>query len=274
MNKLSKSHFTTGEFAKLCGVTKHTLFHYDQMGVFAPAVKDEVNGYRYYSMEQRDVFQVISTLKELGIPLVEIKKYLDRRSPQELVRLLSREEKHIDKKIHELKQMKRFIHQKAKLTRQTASLDFKSMEITECPPEILVLTRLSPPIDDKGYTISAAKHVAYCEENKIYSPYAIGSMIDLNSIQQNNYDGYSYFYTQVDKAPKHVTVYEKPGGRYLTAYHLGGYETVNQCYRSVVEYIDKNKLTAIGFFFEDVLLDELSVKGHENYLLKISIRLH
>lgn len=72
-------YLTTGEFARLCGVSKHTLFHYDELGVFSPAVKAE-NGYRYYSMAQIDVFFVISTLKELDIPLREIKAYLDRRS--------------------------------------------------------------------------------------------------------------------------------------------------------------------------------------------------
>lgn len=77
-------YLTTGEFARLCGVSKHTLFHYDELGVFSPAVKAE-NGYRYYSMAQIDVFFVISTLKELDIPLREIKAYLDRRSPEELV---------------------------------------------------------------------------------------------------------------------------------------------------------------------------------------------
>ena len=43
-------HFTTGEFARLCGVSKHTLFHYDEMGVFSPSGRGE-NGYRYYVSE-------------------------------------------------------------------------------------------------------------------------------------------------------------------------------------------------------------------------------
>lgn len=32
-------YLTTGEFARLCGVSKHTLFHYDELGVFSPAVR-------------------------------------------------------------------------------------------------------------------------------------------------------------------------------------------------------------------------------------------
>ena len=71
--------FTTGEFAALCGVTKHTLFHYDEIGIFSPAIRGE-NGYRYYAPAQIEVFQVIAVLKELGMPLAEIRAYLDREA--------------------------------------------------------------------------------------------------------------------------------------------------------------------------------------------------
>ena len=106
-----QGHFTTGEFARLCGV-----FHYDEMGVFSPSGRGE-NGYRYYSLAQLEVFNVIATLKELGMPLADIKAYLDRRSPRELVALLEGEEAQLDEKIRALRQMRGLIHRKAALTR-------------------------------------------------------------------------------------------------------------------------------------------------------------
>ena len=68
----TEMRFTTGAFAALCGVTKHTLFHYDEIGIFSPAIRGE-NGYRYYAPVQVEVFQVISVLKEMGMPLADIK---------------------------------------------------------------------------------------------------------------------------------------------------------------------------------------------------------
>ena len=56
-------YFTTGEFAKLWGVKKQTLFHYDEIGIFKPAIK-KPNGYRYYSYQQFEVFGVISVLRK------------------------------------------------------------------------------------------------------------------------------------------------------------------------------------------------------------------
>jgi DNA-binding transcriptional MerR regulator len=72
MIKNSSNYLTTGEFAKLCRVNKRTLFHYDDIGLFRPAVTDE-NGYRYYSYRQFEVFLIISMLKELNVPLKAIK---------------------------------------------------------------------------------------------------------------------------------------------------------------------------------------------------------
>lgn len=39
MNK--DRYLTTGEFAKLAGVTKHTMFYYDEIGLFSPEIKQQ-----------------------------------------------------------------------------------------------------------------------------------------------------------------------------------------------------------------------------------------
>lgn len=63
--KENASRLRAADFARICGTNKRTLHHYDQIGLFAPALRGE-NGYRYYSQEQYDVFMVIAALKELG----------------------------------------------------------------------------------------------------------------------------------------------------------------------------------------------------------------
>ncbi len=68
MEKQSELYFTTGEFARILGVGKHTLFHYDEIGLFSPAIKEE-NGYRYYFVWQMDTFEVIRALQKLGMSL-------------------------------------------------------------------------------------------------------------------------------------------------------------------------------------------------------------
>lgn len=60
--------FRIGEFARVNGVTKHTLIHYDDIGLLTPAITGE-NGYRYYIDKQYSDFSNISQLKELGLSL-------------------------------------------------------------------------------------------------------------------------------------------------------------------------------------------------------------
>lgn len=55
--KLKLKHLTTGEFAKICNVKKHTLFHYDDIGLLKPDYYDE-NGYRFYSYSQLNLFYI------------------------------------------------------------------------------------------------------------------------------------------------------------------------------------------------------------------------
>ncbi|MES9688512.1 MerR family DNA-binding transcriptional regulator, partial [Bacillus sp. JJ353] len=64
MSEDLRKYFTTGEFAKLCHVKKQTLFHYDEIGLLSPEIKKE-NGYRYYSYNQFELFQVINLFKEV-----------------------------------------------------------------------------------------------------------------------------------------------------------------------------------------------------------------
>ncbi|MCY9072428.1 MerR family transcriptional regulator [Bacillus inaquosorum] len=97
-----QTHLTTGQFSKLMGVSKDTLFHYDRIGIFSPELKAD-NGYRYYSINQIDVFQVISTLKELEMPLKEIKEYLNKRSPVELIYLLESKKQFLTLKLNSFK---------------------------------------------------------------------------------------------------------------------------------------------------------------------------
>ena len=68
-------YLSINAFAKMCGVTKHTLYHYEDVGLFKPVYVSE-KGYRYYSYRQYDQMRFILTLRELDIPIEGIKAYM------------------------------------------------------------------------------------------------------------------------------------------------------------------------------------------------------
>ena len=267
----SNSRLTTGEFAKLCGTTKHTLFHYDALGIFSPGVRGE-NGYRYYTVPQLEVYNVIAALRELGMSLKDIKAYLDRRSPAELVALLEQEERELTEKLKSLRRMRDMVRCKAALTREAMAADRSAILLREEGEACFVMTPAGSFATGRDTAQSISAHLRWCGEHGIYGLYGLGTTIPLAAVEAGNFEtGYENIYTRVERRPRGVEVWVRPAGTYLTACHVGGYDSVEEAYRRVLRFAREQGLTLRGPFFEDDLLDELSVRGYENYVIQISI---
>ncbi|GAA0181756.1 hypothetical protein SH2C18_42430 [Clostridium sediminicola] len=85
--------FSIGEMSKLHNVPIKTLRYYDEIGLFKPIEVNKDNGYRYYSTEQFQQLNTINYLKFLGIPLKEIKSYLEIRNINYFLDLLEKKNK-------------------------------------------------------------------------------------------------------------------------------------------------------------------------------------
>lgn len=101
---------TTGEFARIMRITKETLFHYDEIGLFQPELT-QPNGYRYYSIYQTEILDTILLLKDLGMPLKEIKQQLANRDPAKMLHILEEREHQINTEIAKLRSMEKWISQ-------------------------------------------------------------------------------------------------------------------------------------------------------------------
>lgn len=236
-------YFTTGEFSKLWGVKKQTLFHYDEIGIFKPAIKKS-NGYRYYSYQQFEVFGVISLLKEMGMSLQEIKTYLDSRSPEQLIHLFSHKIDQIDREI-ELKQME---------------------------AEYFMI---SPELDQFNHR-EFFDHLSEFMKREDFNSYttwdSVGVMIDPQRLAKKEYLDYTHFYSRIEDVTQAQTVFLKPKGLYLVAYHRGSYDTTYQTYDRMIEFAKQNNLEFLGYSYEEFILDEISVIGYDNYLTQIQIQ--
>ena len=71
-----RSGLTIGEFAAYTQLSVRTLRRYHETGLLEPASVDPVSGYRYYTPEQIPSAQVIHRLRQLDVPLAEVKSIL------------------------------------------------------------------------------------------------------------------------------------------------------------------------------------------------------
>lgn len=271
MSNVLEQYFTTGEFAKLWGVKKQTLFHYDEIGIFKPAIKKK-NGYRYYSYQQFEVFGVILVLKEMGMSLQEIKTYLDGRSPERLIHLFSEKVERINREVDHLNKLKHIMNDKIEMTKRAASLTGNEIELKELEAEYFMISPKLDHLNDRGFFDQLSEYMQRDDFNQDAMWYSVGVMIDLENLKNKKYLDYTHFYSKIEDKAKAQTVFLKPKGLYLVAYHRGIYEKTYETYERMIEFAEKNQLEFCGYSYEAFILDEISVIGYENYVTEIQIQ--
>lgn len=278
MQKLNIPCIKTGEFAKLCGTNKRTLFHYDEIGLFSPASTDE-KGYRYYSESQCDVFFTITCLKELGMPLKEIKEYISHQSPSAIEELLEIQQTKVAAELEQLRRIQTVIHTKLSLLHRARELqnvtDLSSVFLETQEEEQLLV--LSAPIfsDDHDRIFSAlCEHIAQCSHYRLNSGYPYGAMLPLSGLRAQDWKTYGYFFTETcqspEKIPSSIKTCIKKAGTYAAIYLRGNYYKSEEAFRKLLAYLDKHRLAPGEFVYKEAVLDELSAK-EEEYLTRISV---
>ncbi|GGG72044.1 hypothetical protein GCM10010918_29660 [Paenibacillus radicis (ex Gao et al. 2016)] len=118
---MMKRHWKVGDLAKLTGLTVRTLRFYDQIGLFSPSGQTE-SGHRLYNELDLSRLQQILSLKELGLPLEEIKSVLSggQISPLEILSLqinqINEQIKLQQKLLEQLRHVSKLMQGKAELS--------------------------------------------------------------------------------------------------------------------------------------------------------------
>ena len=95
-----------GRFARLSGLSVGALRHYDELDLLRPADVDRFTGYRRYRPEQLEVARAIGRLRDLEVPIEEIRVLLRSDDPAEQRRRVAshaaRIQARVDRQVHAL----------------------------------------------------------------------------------------------------------------------------------------------------------------------------
>ncbi|MBR2834745.1 MAG: MerR family transcriptional regulator [Coriobacteriales bacterium] len=86
------SKYTTGEIAKLCGVTVRTVQYYDTRGILVPSELSE-GGRRLYSEDDLRRLQIICFLRDLGLSIDSIFQIFAENDPASVISILLEQQK-------------------------------------------------------------------------------------------------------------------------------------------------------------------------------------
>ena len=81
------SKYTTGEIAKLCGVSVRTVQYYDDRGILVPSELSE-GGRRLYTEDDLKRMHIICFLREAGLPINSISALFAEKNPENIISIL------------------------------------------------------------------------------------------------------------------------------------------------------------------------------------------
>lgn len=261
--------YSIGEFAKINGVTKHTLIHYDDIGLFTPAVTEE-NGYRYYINRQYSDFSSIAQLKEIGLPLKEIDHYLNSRSPQKLEEILQKREEQLEREMRRLADLKQSMEICRKRIKEALAADTDSVSIQFCETEYGYFSR---NLYEDGETFGQVKAAfsSLCRKKELFEYRGWGTIIPVRYVDGKWLSISSHIYVHADPAYHPDAVVIRPQGHYLVTYHKGEPQKLYQSFLRVMHDAEKQQMTVGKFCFEEYVMGDFTTADAKEYRTKILV---
>lgn len=263
--------FSTREFARLCGTTKDTLFHYEDVGLLKP--RRRANGYREYTADDFFVFNIIQVLQQTGSSLEEVGEHLAHHDTERTLALFEEKRRQLAVKRQQLEQMEHFLEQNIAMMHFALQAVYDEPKVEEQPEEKLLVVPLTAGDGDnlEGITLRLSDHFKTCRQGGLLERFPLGSIIPYANVLVGS-DEESYFTSQVPEDFAGGPLVTKPKGRYATLLHKGNYDSFAQGYAILLEYIRREHLTVAGDCYVRDLVSYLASGVEDHFILQISIQ--
>jgi len=261
---------TTGEFAKICGVSKHTLYHYDEIGILKPDIISD-NGYRYYSLKQFATFDLISTLKDAGTSLKDIKNYIENQGTADFLKIMTAKKKQLDKERQRIERMQRLLQSAIDVTSRALNTVPGQPRLEDCEEEYFITVELTKEDSAQDRVCKINKQFLYCMENCLLDIFPSGFIINRHNVEKGLYHEAEYFFCKLMKKYNADWLFVKPQGKYAVLAHKGSYDTIPASYQKLKDFIASQNLKIAGKAYEYELLGYYAAQDPEDYVIEIAI---
>ena len=176
------SKYTTGEMAKLCGVSVRTVQYYDTRGILVPTQLSE-GGRRLYSDDDLRKLKIICFLRSIDLPINSIGQLLEEEKPENVISLLlqqqqktlkeeiqERQEKlnTLQELMHELKSVENF---SVETIGDIANIMENKKKLRKIRGKLLLLGIIAEAVEVSTFVIGITKG--------IWLPFAIGVAVTI-----------------------------------------------------------------------------------------------
>jgi DNA-binding transcriptional MerR regulator len=152
-------YLSIGEFARIVGITPHSLRKYDNKGIFSPAARGNSleNDYRYYAPMQITTVKMIRVLTKIGVPLNTIREMTRSRTPEKLIKLLRKQKEDLAGEIRFLREAHSVIATFLSFMTEGLLVDESEIFVREGPERQIVLGEANEYEYGEGFSTCAVE---------------------------------------------------------------------------------------------------------------------
>ncbi|MGL5415917.1 MAG: MerR family transcriptional regulator [Clostridium sp.] len=256
-------HMTISEFSHITGIKPENLRYYDQIKLLSPDCRGD-NGYRYYTRSQLNTAYLIVSLRDIGISIDEIRKYIQSRTPEKLFTLFNTQRTQILNEIKKLHVTLEIMNLYTTMASTALVHDENKIFIERKKKEPILL---GPLILDKNTDDSFISFYDFVSEKGFNLGYPLGVIVKKETLQDtSSLLPFKYYF----KVETNENAY-KPEGDYAVIYGRCAYGESDYLYEKLLSFIKENNLTICGDAYEEYPLNELSILDETQYCVRIEI---
>ncbi len=264
---------SSGEFARMCNVSRELLIHYDKIGLLKPK-EIRKNGYRYYSIEQLYLFDGIRFFVDAGVPIKEVREYFDNRSTelfleriQGIIARMEEQKTIMEGRIGMMEKMRYITHRALLFPKGETRLSFWD--------ELAMIVTDIAEDNVESYEQALGKHSDFCRNVAHVSRFPMGRIAEVPDFDEPTRRVYTKLQTWVS-VPEDIAHLEgrllmKPRGNYAVILHQGGRNTIERSYVKLFAYLKKEGLSTFSPVYELDMNSYLMSSSVEDYLIHVSV---
>jgi DNA-binding transcriptional MerR regulator/uncharacterized protein YlbG (UPF0298 family) len=233
-----KKIYKISDVAKMFGISRTKLIHYDKWGILCPSIRNEKN-YRFYTTDDIKKLELILAFQESGLSLDEIKSYLNNDSDISSVQLLNRQLEEIQKKIKTLKKQSLVIEKKIQYLTKFHDMEMYEGILLEDYPEGYIIYETVGYGPLKSYSSAINKLKSTLEaEGRLTSKFSI--CIDITHTDASGKYVIKYVFDNMNGLKEIGNQKKIPKSKYLRKIHNGNKDNVESTIKQVLEYASLN----------------------------------
>lgn len=249
--------YSVTEMAEMHNLSRQTLIYYDKIDLFKPDHIDETNGYRYYSAHQIPRLREICFEKSLGINLNDIKKHLDERSLENVIKLLEDQKASVETEISKLMKTQMYITQKLDLYKEASFNKYQVdiPQIKEMPEREAIFVPFEEDISKSTLHITYLKAWNIILESGYLPSRVFGTIIKSDHIgEESPFENAGIFMCIPKNSDHFENTITLPSGIYACVYKYGmPYDT--EYLDNLLSWISNQGYEVIGDVVDACLLD-------------------